>query len=62
MQVDVRERTASLRYPETNEEEHVSLDELIQEKCIAVGELLWCMSLHNKQPLQEPQLCLLSIG
>jgi hypothetical protein len=29
---------AKLRYPSTNEEETVSLDELIQDKCIAVGE------------------------
>jgi hypothetical protein len=29
---------AQLRYPSTNEEETVSLDELIQDKCIAVGE------------------------
>eukprot|EP00878_Enallax_costatus_P029218 GHUV01031663.1.p1 GENE.GHUV01031663.1~~GHUV01031663.1.p1 ORF type:complete len:108 (+),score=27.03 GHUV01031663.1:397-720(+) len=36
-EMNVREHVAYLRYPETNEEEQVSLDELIQDKCIAVG-------------------------
>jgi hypothetical protein len=38
LQVSTKDMMAKLRYPSTNEEETVSLDELIQDKCIAVGE------------------------
>jgi hypothetical protein len=38
LQVSTKDMVAHLRYPSTNEEENVSLDELIRDKCIAVSE------------------------
>lgn len=37
LQLSVRQMTASLRYPATDEEEDVDLTELLRDKCIAVG-------------------------
>lgn len=37
-QFDAHQKTALVVYPETHEEEWINLVELVQEKCIAVGE------------------------
>ena len=37
-QFDPAQKTALVMYPETNEEEWINLTELVQERCIAVGE------------------------
>jgi hypothetical protein len=37
-QFDINQKTALVQYPETHEEEWINLIELVQERCIAVGE------------------------
>lgn len=44
MQLRVKDMAASVKYPATNEFEDIDLDELIKEKCIAVGEY---KSIHH---------------
>lgn len=38
LQFNPHEKTALVMYPETNEEEWINLADLVQERCIAVGE------------------------
>jgi hypothetical protein len=38
LQFDAQQKTALVVYPETHEEEWSNLQELVQERCIAVGE------------------------
>lgn len=37
-QFDAHQKTALVVYPETHEEEWINLPELVQERCLAVGE------------------------
>lgn len=38
LQFDAQQKTALVVYPETHEEEWSNLQELVQERCIAVGK------------------------